>query len=110
MNVNFKNLKLKQKMIFTIIPTLLLIFIVFGSVVYVYVRDMMIAEGKDEVNLMVNDFSSQMEAELLMYLDIKKQINIIFSRFESMDANFRRKFYTDLVFDLVGKNEKLLSV
>jgi methyl-accepting chemotaxis protein len=96
-------------MIFTIIPALLVILVILSSAVYIYVKDMMETEGKDEVKLMVSDFASHMETELLMYFEFQKQFNFIFSQYENMERNSRRKFYTDMAYKLLEKNEKVLS-
>jgi hypothetical protein len=109
MKINLKNLNLKQQMIFTIIPVLLIIFIILGSSVYLYVKDVLEAESINEAKSIAHDFASQMETELAMYLDIQHQFNYLFAQYEKMPINSRRKFYSDLTLNLLEKNEKLLA-
>jgi hypothetical protein len=96
-------------MIFTIIPALLVVFIILGSGVYLYVKDILESEGRNEANLIVRDFASRIEAELLVHFDVQKQFNILFSHYESVSTTYRRKLYVDMTYDLLEKNEKILS-
>jgi methyl-accepting chemotaxis protein len=100
---------LQISLFFAIIPVSLLIFIALAVSIYLYVENMLETEGRNEANLIVQDYAHQMETELLMYLEIEKQFNFIFSNYENMNINFRRKFYADLTLELIKKNEQLLS-
>jgi hypothetical protein len=110
MSINFKKLNLRQKMIFTIIPALLVVFTILGGGVYLYVKEVLEAEGRNEANLIAHDFASQMETELAIYYEIQKQFNLQFSHYEKISNSYKRKFYVDLSYSLLEKSEKLLAV
>ena len=102
-------MSLRRKMIFSILPAMIVIFTIVAVVIYFYNAKNLYEEGKKEIELLAKNCAKQIENEFFVFFEKEKAYNDIVSEFKSFDINSRRMLFVNLTRKFLENNETVLA-
>ena len=99
----------QKKLLLSIIPSVIAIFIVLGYYIYNSSCDSLEVLGRQKARLAVDFYASKIENEFDVFVEKTKAFADVFADYKAVDVNIRRKYYAELVKTFLKDNEKVLA-
>ena len=107
--LNFKNLDFKKKMIFSILPLMMVILVIIGREIYIFSLNSFEKERRKEAHLIAKNCAITLQNEFNIYFEKEKSFSDVVADFKVIDVNVRRQLYVGLIRKFLETNKTVLS-